>query len=266
MAFSVRNLSITIDQINENNTFRTGDCISGTVNLELTKEIHIDSFCIKAKGKASVLWSENYGKGNVTVYDDKETCFKLAQYFVQQQKNQERDGYALLTNETGQSYPDVVRPGIHVYPFTIQLPHQDMPVSFKGSHGKVVYFLEAKLCRSKWIQCKVKESFSYIPRGDMTVPDLTKPQYANKEKKMRFFTSGSVTMNIFTEKMAYQLGEELKVRIGVVNNCSRSVKPKFCLYQKQSFFARKKRKLRIKELLKREGFSKWSTNSRSTWM
>lgn len=34
-----------------------------------------------------------------------------------------------------------------------------------------------------------------------------KSQYASKEKKMRFFTSGNVTMNIFTEKMAYQLGK-----------------------------------------------------------
>lgn len=50
--------------------------------------------------------------------------------------------------------------------------YRDMPASFKGYHGKVVYFLEAKLCRSMTLPKKDKVHFNYVPQGDMSVPDL----------------------------------------------------------------------------------------------
>lgn len=43
------------------------------------------------------------------------------------------------------------------------------------------------------------------------------------------------------------------MKVDIVNNSSRTVKPKFILYQKQSFFASKKRKVITKELLKEKG-------------
>lgn len=45
----------------------------------------------------------------------------------------------------------------------------------------------------------------------------------------------------------------MKVKIDIVNNSSRTVKPKFSLYQKQSFFASKKRKVHTKVVLKEKG-------------
>lgn len=48
-------------------------------------------------------------------------------------------------------------------------------------------------------------------------------------------------------------GEQMTVKIDVVNNSSRTVKPKFILYQKQSFFASKKKTVRTKALLKEKG-------------
>lgn len=48
-------------------------------------------------------------------------------------------------------------------------------------------------------------------------------------------------------------GEGLKVIVNIENNSSRAVKPKFCFYQKQSFFASKKRKVVTKDLLKEVG-------------
>ncbi|XP_036455106.1 arrestin domain-containing protein 3-like [Colossoma macropomum] len=253
MAFTVKKLSITIDPVNDSNTFTNGDCLSGRVTLKVSKETHIQCFSIKAKGKASVLWSEHYGKYGTVVYHDKETVFKSVQYFVQEKKNKGQDGSLLLTNEAGQTYSKIVAPGIHVYPFTFQIPLIDMPASFKGYHGNVDYFLEAKLSRSMRISRKASIYFNYVPEGDMSIPDLMMPQCGNTEKKMKFFSSGSVAMNISTERMGYRLGEVLKVRIDIENNSSQTVKPKFCFYQKQSFFASKKRKLAIKKLLKYKG-------------
>ncbi|KAK1792341.1 hypothetical protein P4O66_012294, partial [Electrophorus voltai] len=96
-----------------------------------------------------------------------------------------QDDYPLLTDEIGQSYSKIVTPGIHVYPFTFQHPHDGRTFQFG------IFVLSTR--------------------------------------------------------------EELKVRIDVENNSSRTVKPKFCLYQKQSFFAMKRRKVRNKILLKEEG-------------
>ncbi|KAM9446084.1 arrestin domain-containing protein 3-like isoform 2-T2 [Clarias gariepinus] len=250
MACSVKNLSVTFDPLNESNKFSNGDYISGRVTLEVAKKTRIESLLIKAKGKASVLWTENHGEDNVVVYYDKETYFKTIQYFILGQKKQGQDGYSLLTNDSGQCYPRTVDPGVHVYPFIFQIPHQNMPASFKGYHGKVVYFLEAKLCRSLVMAKKTKTYFNYIPRGDMSIPDLMTPQYRNKEKKMMFPASGRVSMDARIEKMGFLLGEQIMVKLDVINNSSRSVKPKFILYQKQSFIASKKRTVRTKELLK----------------
>ncbi|KAF7687412.1 arrestin domain-containing protein 3-like isoform X1 [Silurus meridionalis] len=253
MACSVKNFSVTFDPVNESNTFTNGDYICGKVTLEVKKETQVERLFIKAKGKASVMWTENCGNNNVVVYHDKETCFKSFQYFIQGEKSKGDDGYSLLTNENGQCYSRIVEPGIHVYPFTFQLPYQDMPPSFKGYHGAVKYFLEAKLCRSMLMTKKAKVYFNYVPQGDLTIPNLMTPQNGYKEKKMKIFTSGNVTMDVHLEKMGFLIDEQMKVKIDVGNNSSRTVTPKFLLYQKQSFFAGKKRSLRTKEILKELG-------------
>ncbi|XP_058230286.1 arrestin domain-containing protein 3-like isoform X2 [Hemibagrus wyckioides] len=252
MTCKVNSISVAFDSVRESSTFTNGDYISGRVTLEVAKEIHIQSLYVKAKGEASVLWSENHGRYNVVVYHDKVLCFKSTLHFIQEQ-TKGQDGYSLLTNECGQCYSRIVEPGTHVYPFTFQIPHQDMPASFKGYHGKVVYFLEAKLCRSMTLPKKDKVHFNYVPRGDMSVPDLMMSQHGYKEKKMKLLTSGSVTMDVHIEKMGFHLGEQMTVKIDVVNNSSRTVKPKLVLYQKQSFFASKKKTVRTKELLKEKG-------------
>ncbi|GAA6109055.1 arrestin domain-containing protein 3-like isoform X1, partial [Tachysurus ichikawai] len=167
--------------------------------------------------------------------------------------SQGQDGYSLLANECGQCYSSIVGPGTHVYPFTFQIPQRDMPASFKGYNGKVVYFLEAKLCRSMSIPKKAKVYFNYVPRGDTSVPDLMMSQHGSKEKRMKFLTSGSVTMDVHIEKKGFHLGEQMTVKIEVVNNSSRAVKPKLTLCQKQSFFASNKRSVITKELLKEKG-------------
>ncbi|XP_058650114.1 arrestin domain-containing protein 2-like [Onychostoma macrolepis] len=103
------------------------------------------------------------------------------------------------------------------------------------------------------ISSKDKTEFHYVSRPDVSNPELMAPQYGTKDKQMKLFPSGSVSMNINTEKMGYYLGEGLKVLVEVQNNSSRSIKPKYCLYEKHSFCARGKRKLHTHDLLIEEG-------------
>ncbi|KAJ8262988.1 hypothetical protein COCON_G00154450 [Conger conger] len=242
MPSSIKNISIIYDAVNKENTFTAGDFISGRLILEVGKETKIDYLLIKAKGKAWALWTEHYGQVTVTHYD-KEKFFTLENYVIQEQKGEGQEYQTLLTG-SGETCSCVVVPGIHEYPFTFQIPQKNMPSSFKGSSGKIVYTLEAKLSRSMRAPSKAKAKFTFLSLAGPVhpnIPQLMEPQIGKKKEKMKVFTSGNVTMNIRTERMGYLQGEGLKVIAEIENNSSRSIVPKFCLYQKQSFFAQGRR-------------------------
>ncbi|KAG5280756.1 hypothetical protein AALO_G00063690 [Alosa alosa] len=252
MSQTIKRISISYDALNPSNTFTSGDLLHGRVTVEVAKDTKIDSLLIKFKGKAFVRWTERHGKRTVT-YWDKEKYFTSEQYFIREHKGNDDVAPGLLKNEAGQPYCDVVAPGTHVYPFTFQIPQQTLPASFNGTWGYVGYFLETKLSRSMRISSKDKVEIRYIPKPDMTDPALMTPQYGTKDKKMKLFTSGSVSFTIHTERMGYSLGEGIKVVADVQNNSSRALRPKYCLYSKHSFFARGRRRLNTHEILKEEG-------------
>ncbi|XP_041958129.1 arrestin domain-containing protein 3-like isoform X2 [Alosa sapidissima] len=237
MSQTIKRISISYDALNPSNTFTSGDLLHGRVTVEVAKGTKIDSLLIKFKGKAFVRWTERHGKTTVT-YWDKEKYFTSEQYFIREHKGNDCD---------------VVAPGTHVYPFTFQIPQQTLPASFNGTWGYVGYFLETKLSRSMRISSKDKVEIRYIPKPDMTDPALMTPQYGTKDKKMKLFTSGSVSFTIHTERMGYSLGEGIKVVADVQNSSSRALRPKYCLYSKHSFFARGRRRLNTHEILKEEG-------------
>ncbi|KAF4112984.1 arrestin domain-containing protein 3-like [Onychostoma macrolepis] len=249
MSLTVKNISVTYNPINQSNTFTSGDFISGQVILDVAKDTQMQSLSVKIKGKAEVCWTERHGKTTV-VYSDKEKYYSVESFFVREDKTH---GNEMLKDPSGQPYSSVVAPGRHVYPFTFQLPLQHFPPTFKGLVGKVVYTLETKLSRSMRISSKDKTEFHYVPRPDVSNPELMAPQYGTKDKQMKLFTSGSVSMNINTDKMGYYLGEGLKVLAEVQNSSSRAIKLKYCLYEKHSFFPRGKRRLHTHTLLKEEG-------------
>ncbi|KAI1900414.1 hypothetical protein AGOR_G00049700 [Albula goreensis] len=230
-------LSIIYNVINEENVFKSGDVISGKLILEISKETKIDYLLIKAKGKARVVWSEQYGKTTV-VYYDKEKFFKLEHYLIQDQK------------VGGGS---VVRGGFHEYPFAFQIPMGNMPSSFKADFGKINYTLKAKLGRPMKVPTKAKTEFTFLSNDDIDTPLLMEPQFGERKEKMKVFTSGNIAMNIHTERMAYLQGEGLKVMVEIENNSSRKIVPKFSLYQKQSHFAKGKRRVVTKQILKEVG-------------
>ncbi|XP_031426518.1 arrestin domain-containing protein 3-like [Clupea harengus] len=252
MSFTIKNLSVTYYEINESNIFTNGDCISGHVTLEVMKETKINSFKIKATGKAHVSWSEHCGRLH-RFYSDNEIYFKSAQYFIQDQKDEEQDGIPLLTDQDGQPYSNTVAPGCHLFPFTFHLPQEEMPPSFKGVHGKIVYFLEAKLTRSMRIPSKARTEFTFVSKPDPSYEAEPFVQQDFTEKKLKFFNNGSVSMNISIDNMEYPVGDGITVTGLIENNSSRPIRPKYFLYQKQSCFADKERKVNTRDILREEG-------------
>ncbi|XP_029961027.1 arrestin domain-containing protein 3-like isoform X2 [Salarias fasciatus] len=233
MSSSVKSLSVGYNPINERNTFSSGDYIHGKITLELSKECSFQTLSIQMKGKAKVLWTENYGKTVVT-YSSKNKYFSIKQILVQ-------EGQGITT----------LNPGSHVFPFSFQIPAQELPSSFRGSYGKILYTLKANLSRSMRVDSKAKAEFNVINKLNLkSDPVLTTPQHNTIEKKMKILNSGAVGMDVNIERTGFLQGEGINVVASIQNKSTRDVKLKYSFYSKHSYFANGKRKVSTKEILK----------------
>ncbi|XP_061527767.1 arrestin domain-containing protein 3-like isoform X1 [Phycodurus eques] len=251
MQSTVKSLKVTYDDVSEKNTFTNGDPVAGQVVLEVAKECKVESLCVTFKGKAEVLWTERYGQTTVT-YHSKDKYFSIKHYFIRD-GNATDEGQSLLTNQNGKTCSNVLAPGSHVFPFSFQFPLQEMPSSFTGSVGKIVYLLETKLSRSMRIRKKDTIKIPFVTQATPEMTQLMTPQHDAKDKQMHMFNSGTVAMDVKIEKSGFFQGERLNVSASIQNNSTREIKPKYCIYRKHSFFARGKRRLDTKDLFKEVG-------------
>ncbi|KAI4876553.1 hypothetical protein NFI96_016591 [Prochilodus magdalenae] len=150
-------------------------------------------------------------------------------------------------NQTEETYDNVVGPGKYVFPFSLRIPHGDIPPSFKAFHGSVKYALEARLDRSWKTKRTAYREINFVPRIDVDDHLMVctqvktyvfyRPQSAATDKKMRLFTSGSASFEATIDKMGYMQGEVIRVSTYVDNSSSRDLKLKCSLEQKQAFYA-----------------------------
>ncbi|XP_015229900.1 PREDICTED: arrestin domain-containing protein 3-like [Cyprinodon variegatus] len=230
---TIKSFHIEYDAINDRNTFTNGDTINGRIILEVSKETKVQSLLFIGKGKANVRWSEHYGE-HTHVYWSDEKYYNVKHH---------------LLRESRQDGTEVIGKGRHVFPFSFKIPDRKMPSSFYSSVGRIVHRLEVELHQSMKLTKTAKTHFTFISTADMDTPGLMVSQHGSKDKSFAF-GSGNVSMDVFTQKMGYKLGETLSVSIKINNASSRSVKPKLELYEKKSFFAQGRRKIETKTILK----------------
>lgn len=229
---AIEKLSVEYDANGKDNVFAAGDTITGRVTLELSKDTKIKTLSIKAKGKASVMWTEYYAPNVYVTFTAKEKYFSDKKH---------------LLDDTNL----VIASGRHVFPFTFEIPYKELPSSFRGKHGKIIYRLEARASRSMKLDRKAKEEFFIVYNEDLSTPDIVKPQYACDEKKL--LSSGNVILNVHTKQMGYLQGNTIEVQTEIINNSSNTVTPKFYLYEKQCFYTKLKRKVYTKDIIKEKG-------------
>ncbi|XP_019121675.2 arrestin domain-containing protein 3 isoform X2 [Larimichthys crocea] len=232
---TITNFSIEYDAINRNNTFTNGDTINGRIIVEVSKETKIDSLIFIAQGRARVCWSEHYGQYAHYTYWATEKYYNVTHDILR---------------ETRQDVPgtEVIGKGRHVFPFSFRIPNRKIPSTFKTHIGKIVHKLKAELKQPMKLKKKAKIHFTFVSKADMDIPGLMEPQFGCKNKSVKVFASGNVSMDVHTKRMGYKQGRDLKVTVEI-NNCStRSVKPKFILYEKKSYFAQGRRKVCTKEI------------------
>lgn len=234
---TIHNFTIEYDAINSDNVFRNGDTINGRIILEVSKEIKVQELVFRAQGQARVRWHEQryYGQYTHFVFTSKEKYYSVSQPILSETRN---DG-------TG-----VIGSGRHVFPFSFMIPDIKMPSTFKSSAGKIVHKLKAELKQSMQLTKSAKTHFTFVSRADMDIPGLLEPQSGSKDKTISAFGSGTVAIDIRTEKLGYSQGEDLQVTAEIKNQSSRTVKPKFVLYKKKSYFADYQRKVNTTDILK----------------
>uniref|UniRef100_A0A3P9KHV7 Arrestin domain-containing protein 3 n=1 Tax=Oryzias latipes TaxID=8090 RepID=A0A3P9KHV7_ORYLA len=229
---SVESLTIAYDFLNEQGTFSGGDIITGNVTLTLEKETKVQSLCVKAKGDADVRWSEKRGD-TTKVYSAHTRYFKLKQFLT-----------AEGSDET------VLPQGIHVYKFRFQIPPGCMPSSFKGSHGKIVYKIEAKLCRSWRMNTTAEKELLFISKSLPALDSPMTPQRGSTRKEMGLFSKGLVELEAVLNKKAFCAGENMELVLSVNNSSSKKVKPKLSLSKKITYYARGNTKSSTEEISK----------------
>ncbi|MBN3308251.1 ARRD3 protein, partial [Amia calva] len=263
---TVTNLSISYDALNESNTFSRGDVISGRVTFDVSKEIKVEYLTVSAKGKASVHWTERYGR-HTAFYKAKERYIKLENIIIKQNSEQNN-----------------LQPGTHVYSFTFQIPmiHLqiiilevgpnffffspntnfknfffliELPSSFVGMYGKVVYQLEAKLHRPWHLPNTSVKGFTVINPVNIQSPELLAPQMASKNKTVCCLccASGPIALSARIERRAFTLGESIRIFSEIENGSSRTIRPKAEIVQKQTFYARGKEKSLVTKIVSVEG-------------
>ncbi|KAM4616818.1 uncharacterized protein ACJ7VT_009617 [Polymixia lowei] len=112
-----------------------------------------------------------------------------------------------------------------------------MPSSFKGSHGKIVYMLEAKLSRSWRMDSKVQEKFNFVSKSILNIGQLMAPQVGAVEKELGLFSKKRVQMDVTIDRRAYAPGEKVSIIGNVKNSSSKKMKPKFTLEKKVEYRA-----------------------------
>ncbi|XP_037536408.1 arrestin domain-containing protein 3-like [Nematolebias whitei] len=250
---TVKHFSVEYDRLNEQGTYSPGDLLSGKVTVVTSKELKVQSFLVRAKGKAKVTWYEQDGQ-TPTVHSNKKKYFYF-EHIILQDKNK-GDG------------SEILRPGSNVYPFSFKIPNRDMPSSYKGKWGEITYSLRAHLTQSIWLVHKAKTEFPFLTKSEfpfaskseMIIIGLKEQQSATR---ISFAATGKVTMTATSEKMGLKQGEAMGVLVEVVNDSTRSVTPKLYVCEKRTFVAQSKKSVHTKDILFGTGDSVPAESSRS---
>ncbi|MBN3325835.1 MK14A kinase, partial [Atractosteus spatula] len=161
---------------------------------------------------------------------------------------------------------NVVLSGTQVYPFTFQIPHEDLPSSVKGCHGSVRYWLEAKLHRPWHLSKTVKMDLAVVKHIDVNSLELLAPQLLTADKTLCcwFCSSGPVSLSARIERKGYTPGDSVSIFVEIENHSSREVKPKAALQQIQTFYATMKTETVTTEIACVKG-KPISAGGRETW-
>ncbi|KAM9360771.1 arrestin domain-containing protein 3-like [Symphorus nematophorus] len=216
---------VTYEALNKEDVFSAGDTVKGTVTFTLTKDTEVKSVHVKVKGDARVSWTEGTGDRRKRYTAHRRYC-KVKQYLVAE-------------NSKGTE----LSKGEHRYNFTLKIPQGDLPSSFKGFHGSIVYRLEAKIPRSWRIPSTAQRELKFVAKA---------PHHGQGPKFGSVGKEG-VKMSATVDRTVCSPGDTLSISATICNSSSKTTRPKFSLQQTILYRAIGSRKYSYQSLCKMVG-------------
>ncbi|KAK2837404.1 hypothetical protein Q5P01_014616 [Channa striata] len=209
----IKNFSLTYEALNQEGTFSEGDALCGSVTFTLTKDTKVKSVFVKVKGDANVHWTEGSGDKKRS-YSAHRRYFKVEEYLV-------------LEIVQGTVLPK----GTHKFKFRLQIPDGNMPSSFTGFYGRIVYMLEAQLSRSWRWPSRVQKEIKFVSKSFPRPEKVMCPQSGSVNKKTGVFSKGEVQISATVSRRICSPGDTVSSLAKICNSTSKTMKPKFSLVQ-----------------------------------
>uniref|UniRef100_A0A3P9NC74 Arrestin domain-containing protein 3-like n=1 Tax=Poecilia reticulata TaxID=8081 RepID=A0A3P9NC74_POERE len=193
---------------NRDGPFSEGDTVTGLVSFNLSKQTKVKSVSVKLKGDGQVHWTEG-------------TLFLFYDYFL----SLSLKCLISLTFYAGSVLPQ----GTNQFMFRLRIPQEDLPSSFKGISGSIVYKVEAQICRKWHLDSTVKKEIQFLSRSIQN------------------------TLYLHSDFSVIKTGGTLSAFAKISNGSSKSMKPKFSLLQRIVYIAGGSKNISEKSLCKKVG-------------
>ncbi|XP_069555957.1 arrestin domain-containing protein 3-like [Brachyistius frenatus] len=228
----IKDFKLIYETLNQEGTFSEGDTIIGTVSLKLTKDTKVKSFKVKVKGEAHVHWTEGTG--------DRKKSHSSHRIYLKVKES------LVAEKDEGTVLPE----GDHSFKFRLQIPQGDMPSSFKGYHGRIVYALQAKISRSWRMPSTEQKEIKFLSKSLPHSDQMMYQQSGSVNKEMGKFTSGEVQMSATVSKKVCSPGDTLSIVAKICNSSSKEMRPKFSIDQRVVYHAHASKTYSYKNLAK----------------
>ncbi|XP_049619951.1 arrestin domain-containing protein 3 [Syngnathus scovelli] len=234
----IANFAIEYDAVNQQNIFTNGDTVRGRIIVEVLKETRIKSLTLIAKGKGEAHSSNE--DSSFSVYDK--------YYTIKRQILAE----ARQDGETFES-TKVISQGRHVFPFSFKIPDREMPSSFKCALCEIVHKIKAELKQPMKLPRKAETYFKFVSKPTMDITGLMVPWHGSNNTSVKFFGSGAVAMDVYSDRIGCKQGETLQIRVEILNHSTRSVTPILKFYLKENSHGHGLQSIIVKKILQMEG-------------
>uniref|UniRef100_A0A3P9NC56 Arrestin domain-containing protein 3-like n=1 Tax=Poecilia reticulata TaxID=8081 RepID=A0A3P9NC56_POERE len=227
--FRINDLRIICEDANRDGPFSEGDTVTGLVSFNLSKQTKVKSVSVKLKGDGQVHWTEGSG--------DDERSYSASKRYLKV-KDLSLKCLISLTFYAGSVLPQ----GTNQFMFRLRIPQEDLPSSFKGISGSIVYKVEAQICRKWHLDSTVKKEIQFLSRSIQNTRQC--PQSNSVIKKMGVFSK---------DFSVIKTGGTLSAFAKISNGSSKSMKPKFSLLQRIVYIAGGSKNISEKSLCKKVG-------------
>ncbi|XP_054904741.1 arrestin domain-containing protein 3-like [Poeciliopsis prolifica] len=215
----INDFRIICEDAKRDGAFSEGDEVAGLVSFNLSKETKVKSVSVKLKGSGQVYWTEGIG--------DDETSYSASKRYLKVKE------YLVVEKTEGSVLPQ----GTNQFKFRLQIPQEDLPSSFKGMHGSIVYTVEAQICRKWHLDSTVQKEIQFLSKSIRNTRQVVCPQSNSITEKIGVFSKGEVHMTASVNRSVCSPGDKLIAFAKISNGSSKSMKPKFSLQQKTVYVA-----------------------------